>query len=585
MMYEGTRTVFKAKCIRHKFSVLFYLFLICYYGYTISRAYGFTFFPDEFGYWSYAAKTAGYDWSDITALGSYYSYGYSLILFPIFIIFHNAVTAYRVAVTLNFILLGAAYWLLLRIQNQLFPWENGERKELFAAIAMLYPAWLFYARSTMVESVLVFCFLLSCRLLQKYSASLQKRCLAGFVICLVYQYFLHMRTLGALIAGVLALLTVLLTQSHREKRNKKIIYTVVTLAILTVMLAGGYVIKKAIGDSLYGADTENYNINNFAGQISKIKYFFSKEGLWAAVCSLSGKLVYTEIASFGLVWLGFWNIVKAIHRKSENSALWIYTGLSLLAEIAISAIFLVNTTRVDDVFYGRYHEFIFPLLMVMGLWEIVLGKKNWLKLLILIGINYPLMWMAVTWVAQKGITNIHGYFMVGMSFLHEMGDFSVTEMLWLTYPAHVIAAFLVMGIVAFLRKSANWNFLLTGIWILEIVLALRASAIYLDASARGAFRDTFIADKIEELREEEPQSRILYINDNEYSLISIMQFMLRDEDIEILPYKSTIEEYSSKEMTETDIVLLDYRSSYGTELEKKYDCNVVNGHFILYYNK
>ena len=69
--------------IQNKHTVIFIAFLVCFYGYCISRAYGFIFFPDEFGYWAHAAKAAGYDWSEMVSLGSYYSYGYSLILFPI----------------------------------------------------------------------------------------------------------------------------------------------------------------------------------------------------------------------------------------------------------------------------------------------------------------------------------------------------------------------------------------------------------------------------------------------------------------------------------------------------------------------
>ena len=101
--------------IRHKYAIIFVLFLVCFFGYSISRVYGFIFFPDEFGYWAYAAKAAGYDWSEMVSLGSYYSYGYSLILFPIFKLCKDSVMAYRVAVTLNFILLGATFFMLLSI--------------------------------------------------------------------------------------------------------------------------------------------------------------------------------------------------------------------------------------------------------------------------------------------------------------------------------------------------------------------------------------------------------------------------------------------------------------------------------------
>ena len=51
--------------------------------YGIFAIIGFSAFPDEFGYWSVAAAILGYDWSSITGLGPYYSYGYSVLLTPI----------------------------------------------------------------------------------------------------------------------------------------------------------------------------------------------------------------------------------------------------------------------------------------------------------------------------------------------------------------------------------------------------------------------------------------------------------------------------------------------------------------------
>ena len=42
--------------------------------YGIFGVFGFSAYPDEFGYWAPAAAIFGYDWSEITSLGSYYSY-------------------------------------------------------------------------------------------------------------------------------------------------------------------------------------------------------------------------------------------------------------------------------------------------------------------------------------------------------------------------------------------------------------------------------------------------------------------------------------------------------------------------------
>ena len=151
--------MFKSKCIQCRYLIAFFLFLIAFYGYNIQRIYGFIFFPDEFGYWSYAAKALGYDWSDIVSLGSYYSYGYSLILFPILKICNDGVTAYRAAVTVNFALLGVDALILNKLLSKIIQNDSNlaevihkESVPLLVGIAVFYPPNLFYAKTSMVET-------------------------------------------------------------------------------------------------------------------------------------------------------------------------------------------------------------------------------------------------------------------------------------------------------------------------------------------------------------------------------------------------------------------------------------------------
>ena len=80
---------------------LFAVIIFCIFGYGIGKIYGMSIYPDEFGYWANAAQAAGYDWREITSLGPYYSYGYSLPLFPVLKFAGDGVAAYRIAVFMN----------------------------------------------------------------------------------------------------------------------------------------------------------------------------------------------------------------------------------------------------------------------------------------------------------------------------------------------------------------------------------------------------------------------------------------------------------------------------------------------------
>lgn len=118
----------KKWCIQNKYSIFIILLLIGFCGYFVSQSYGFLLYPDEFGYWTYAAMLAGYDWSDVVSLGSYYSYGYSLILFPIFILCKNAVIAYRVAIAVNFFLLVMCFLMWKKLVVLMLDYEQYEQK-------------------------------------------------------------------------------------------------------------------------------------------------------------------------------------------------------------------------------------------------------------------------------------------------------------------------------------------------------------------------------------------------------------------------------------------------------------------------
>lgn len=116
---------------KNRYAVFFMVLLFCFFQFSIQKLYGFSIYPDEFSYWAYAAAASGYDWSEVISLGSFYSYGYSILLFPVFLLCKNPVTAYRTAVALNFILLGLSYLLLVRIQQAAGPFfaESAERTD------------------------------------------------------------------------------------------------------------------------------------------------------------------------------------------------------------------------------------------------------------------------------------------------------------------------------------------------------------------------------------------------------------------------------------------------------------------------
>ena len=80
------------------FSFIIFLFRIWY----IRESNVLAIRNDEYGYWTHAALFSGHDWSDVFAGHmNWYSYGYSLILTPLFWISHDLHFMYKTAIVLN----------------------------------------------------------------------------------------------------------------------------------------------------------------------------------------------------------------------------------------------------------------------------------------------------------------------------------------------------------------------------------------------------------------------------------------------------------------------------------------------------
>lgn len=574
----------KKWCTQNKESLFVVILLLCFCGYNISRSYGFVLFPDEFGYWAYASMLTGYDWSDIVSLGSYYSYGYSLILFPIFVLCKNAVIAYRMAIAVNFILLGVCFFIWKKLIEKLFEHIGEKRKTFYAAIAVFYPSWLFYGRITLAEIVIVTLYAAICLLLYDYLEYNRMSTLIILVLALVYIHFVHMRTIAVLIACVITLVIYYAMKKNRIKQ------CITFLGLIAIIFLLGYGLKEWITGNIYAA-SDSVNVNDYAGQKGKIAYIFTEEGVRNLIVSVAGKVLYLGIASFGLAYFGMWNVVKKViegvktwkEKKELTTDKWfcLFVLLATAGAVMVNAIYTIHPGRVDALTYGRYHEYIMPILIVLGLIEISENSKVYCKLVAFLTAE-GVMTALVTWsLVTYGQTNIHGYMMVGMSYLHQQNNFEPIHFFWQTFGiGAVLTCIVVLGFV-WVKRHKGMEICLILLVALEMLLAVHAGKLYIDDSSLGAYRDTKIVQRIERLQEEQDREIYYLLTDKDYALISILQFMMRDEDIHII----SKEEMKTQKLQEEDLLVSDYRNPLSEILQEQYDSFMVNGHFVLFYNE
>ena len=570
----------RAWCIQRRYDILFVLLMSCIVCHGISKSYGFYFPADEFGYWSYAAGLAGYDWSDIASLGSYYSYGYSLILLPVFLIFKDGVIAYRAAMVVNIALLAVCFFIRQKMG-----------RTFYAAAAVFYPTWLFYAGTTFAEILLVTLYLTTCMLLLKYLQTDNKRYMALMLAAMFYMYLVHLRAIGVLVSGTAVLLLYNIRKYSIRKyimRNggRKVRSVLVPAAAAAVILAVGLLmglfIKNYWTGMVYGdtADTLK-NANDYAGQFEKIAYIFSIEGLKNLIISVSGKILYLGLASYGIAYFG---IIYAVRRVREKKYFPLFVLLTTVAALMICAIYTIRPGRVDTLTYGRYHEYVMPVLLMMGIKELgskaVSAKRTMCRIAVMLELEAVMTWLVTVSLNENGQTSFFGNTICGISWLYNPQDFEPVSYYWKVYlTGAVLTVAVCMGIWWTVRRRGR-EILLMLLVTMQIVIGIRLSSMCIDDSRLGCFRDTLLREVIYELNPEGSREVYYSTEGNAFGNIGILQFMMRDTPIHIVKT-----DYDLDSQNEEDLLLIDFRSDQGEALAEKYDSHLTSGHFALYYNE
>lgn len=572
------------------------LLCFCLEQYGVMGLFGFSVFPDEFGYWAPAAELLGWDWSQTSSLGSYYSFGYALILFPVLGLVKDSILVYRTAVFLNVVFMGVGLCLMLWLVKRLFPELKGKRAVFISAIAVICPPWIFYMQCTMTEAMLLFTYLLVCTLFYRFlekPGAVSACFLAG---ALVYLYTLHMRSIGTLAAGALTLLVwLLLNRNGKQKRS-----IVLACIFLVLLFSAAFLIKNGVIQRLYymtSAETISYN--DYSGQWEKIFYIFSPDGIRAFLTGTAAKLLYLGVSTFGLAYWGLWNIgtrafqvlSRSWRRKEEIKStdfIWLFLFLSVLAQLFVAVFYTIGSAdvgnkRLDLFVHGRYDELIVPILTAAGLQRLLTSRKGWLGAGIYAGLM-SLFTISSAWIAQRSMmTNVHGYFMVGMSYLLEDENLQPVSFLWKALCLGCVLMLVVTAITEMIRKRKQMEWLLMIVLFVQVMLGLHASQHYLYIGNSYGYGDVIMADKVLEHLDGDGQDRVIHIYEGDTPYIEQVQFRLRDIRVEV--WNAREAEIDLGELKPEDKVIVQHMSGLEEELGKLYEKSWTSGHLSLFYNE
>ena len=571
----------------HIYFIFILMMIVCIFQYGIHKICGFTLYPDEFGYWASAAEILGYDWTDVAALGSYYSFGYSVFLLPLLKIFSGGTDAYRAALAVNMIFMCAGMILLSRISARLFPQIEKVKLVLICGIATLYPAWIFYMQMTLAEALLTFLFVGITYLFLSLMQRPRVVTAVALAVVLVYTYSVHMRTVGIVAAAVL---TLTLWGIMNPSMRKQIL---AVLCVLTVMGLAVVMIKRNVILSVFmKADAQVLSDNDYASQMWKIRDIFTLRGGVIFAEEIIGKVFYLGTASFGIFyWAVGWCIRESadliknmfrIMRKKEGAIVprqWTaaFLLLAVSAEILICSIYMLGSAKADCVIYGRYNEFLMPVMLVVGIMNMLRSTKLVSSTFILGVIAGFMQYPILSVIEAEGLNDLRGYFVVGICRLLNKETFDPVLFFRDTWALGTLLMLLATGIVWIVKKWENTAWPLALIIVMEMLTGIDASRRYTYKVNQVNFENLNIVAKIEECADRD--SSVVFLKEGIPEWIDFYQMQMPDRPIRVI----------SAEDLETgsvpgDFLIADSNTQWKEKLSDIYDNALASTTYILYFN-
>lgn len=578
------------------FLLLGILVAICFCLYGLMGIYGFTAYPDEFGYWAPAARILGYDWSQITSLGSYYSYGYSVLLVPFLYFFDSSILAYRAAVILNLVFQCSSFPLIYCILKRLFSGISKNERAIITSIAVLYPAWIFYTQTTMTESLINFLVVLSIFLFMRFME--KPNVLRGilFGVTLLYSYFVHMRCIGMVAAGFITLL-IWAFGKRKHAISKKYILVII---LIPIMFAASFIIKDKVVEVLYhGTSKEVLSWNDYSGILYRLSKFLSINGILNFLKDICGKLLYLGFATMGIGYFGLWGLSKKslgfIRKFKKKNAeakdyLFLYIFFLVFLQFMVALLYLngasaVDNDRLDIFLHGRYIDIILPILFAVGLSEMLTCKHLFRKFVAFTGLElvFDAVAFYVISVNQTHMCNAHAFTMVGMSY-------------FVTKPLEDTAAYLIkesilqislcvfIFVAVYLYRRYNMLTIMIMVILIQVALGFKACEHFIFDNQSYIYGDVAIGEKLKELRDRYPEREIVHVYEQGVPYIEIVQ--LENKDANIRTVNAEFQDIDIGQYLDKDtILILDSGGKYLEEAKSFYSDNWVIAHLAMYYQE
>lgn len=477
----------------------------------LTEIYQPTLLDDEFSYWSIAAYFDGKNWSEVTSICKYYSYGYSFILYIIMQIFKDTIVMYRAAVVLNGIFLAVGYLLLENIFTKLFQKENRYMLSVVAFLMTLIPCNVAFSTVNLTECLLYVLFLSIIRLSMDIGNNMKTWKWIVLSLVMGYSYMVHQR----MICVIIAVFFGIVIMWFKKKVSLKDIIKV--CMIIAVMFVIHHFIKADIKANLwlngkYSAD------NDYGSIVQNLLYVLdSPKNIAVFIIGIIGKIFYyaTSTYVFGMALIVVLSVkaFKEITQKDTESPVNTIILVSFAMMIFISALFMCHIEKMAWLLYGRYAEMMYPLLFGMAVIYIhrLINEKVQNALLVMgsMGIVYIAMGVVIKWYAARRNLEWINYISCSQIYKYADGNHLTIIKMMAVVISTMLMAFIVFGIRKY--KSISINLLV----VFSFILFYRTGEIPIQSVNLDLQKSRYETSSVADFIKQSEKKAYYYVNENE----------------------------------------------------------------------
>ncbi len=410
---------------------------------------------DEMGYLGTAAWLNGLDWTGMMGKLYYYSYGYPLLLAPIFSFTTDPATVYRFAIMLNVLLSAAVLPLSYLTAQRLFPGANKWLTLVCCFCVTMYSANILQitmARNESLLFLLVWALLLLFLLLKKHGSLAIPIAIAALSF---YAFMVHQRTVPLIISAGAVMFVMFIKKQLSFKQFLAFALTVVGMFILHTLLKDFF--KSGIWQ---GASSAAHN--DFSDMPRKIAKLFSPAGAASFLRVLGGQIFYMGAASFLIYYAGAGAIIPRAWRTLRHGVFsrssggeqraqtdWgiLFLVIAAVLTFAVSAIFLITPVRMDHIIYGRYNEIFMGPVLLYALLYLSYRKKPGLRAAAICAAIF----VALGLLAKNSIDGLPNFATISSPGMAWMEPFFADGWIWvIAIPLAVFAGILLL---TYMQKS------------------------------------------------------------------------------------------------------------------------------------